>query len=68
MLPTIGRIVIFRQGTADAPRNGTREHPAIVTRAWTDTNVNLQVLFDSGPVATMTSVQHESVAAPGAFS
>jgi hypothetical protein len=48
--PTIGAIVIFRPGHADAVinQNGGANslHPAIITRALTDTTVNLHVFVD----------------------
>jgi hypothetical protein len=61
MTPTIGRIVIYREGDAEGHTwggqhptspghpgtNGTREHPAIITRVWGDTCVNLHVFFDA---------------------
>ena len=68
--PSVGRIVIYRQGdfegavhglhhpTSDAHpgTNGTRNHPAIITRVWTDTCVNLHVFFDAYPSETRCSV------------
>lgn len=62
MKPSICRIVIFRQGPNETPVNGTREHPAVITRVLSDTCVNLQVFFDTGPTSIAISVQHESVA------
>lgn len=64
MKPSIGRIVIYVVGdyeTAfegfpfDGP-NGTREHPAIITRAWSDDCVNLHVFFDANPSGVRMSV------------
>jgi hypothetical protein len=61
--PTIGRTVIYREGDFELSSqsfdhsfrgmdgtNGTREHPAIITRVWSDTCVNLTVFLDAvGP-------------------
>ena len=56
--PSIGRIVLFRS----APSNGTVEHPAIITRVWSDTCVNLTVFQDFGEPILKTSVnQNESL-------
>ena len=68
MKPSIGRTVIYRQGDNEKPVNGTRRHPAVITSVLSDTSVNLQVFFDAGPVSAVTSVPHESVAGPEAFS
>lgn len=58
---SIGRIVHYYQGDYEAPAqykgvesqwpgtNGSRFHPAIITRAWTDDCVNLHVLWDAHP-------------------
>ena len=62
----IGRIVHYYQGDAEAPRgnmqnadwkgeNGTRFHPAVITRVWSDTCVNLIVFFDATGPAVRTS-------------
>lgn len=61
MKPTIGRIVIFTLPEAHTPVNGTREHPAVVTRVHGDGEtplVNVQVLFDAAPIAAWMSVPH----------
>ncbi len=44
MKPSIGRIVLFRRENV----NGVDEHPAIITRVWSDTCVNLTVWLDGG--------------------
>lgn len=36
--------------------NGTRVHPALITRVWSDTCVNLHVFFDATPSVIKTSV------------
>lgn len=40
--PSLGRIVLFRSHES----NGATEHPAIITRVWSDTCVNLTVFPD----------------------
>lgn len=56
MTPTVGRIVIFRQPVNEEPVNGMREHPAIITRVWSNDLVNLHVFYDGAPSAARTSV------------
>lgn len=46
MTPTIGRIVIYTQPELETPYNGVRQHPAIITRVWSNTCVNLRVFAD----------------------
>lgn len=54
MQPTIGRIVHV---PADpAKNNGASVAPAIITRVWSDTCVNLRVLLDSPETEWRTSV------------
>ena len=57
MTPTVGRIVIYRQPGNEIPLNGTQEHPAIITRVWTETMVNLQVFFDDHDPEAIASVR-----------
>ncbi|MFJ8153979.1 hypothetical protein [Streptomyces sp. NPDC094468] len=52
--PTIGRIVQFAMDPAQ--NNGADVAPAIITRVWSDTCVNLRVLADSHAVDWKTSV------------
>jgi hypothetical protein len=59
--PSIGRIVLFRTHAS----NGALEHPAIITRVWSDTCVNLSVFPDFGEPQPRTSVnQNESLDGP----
>lgn len=53
MIPTIGRVVLVQGITA----NGAKVHPAIITRVWSDTCVNLTVLPDNEQPQLHTSVQ-----------
>ena len=63
MKPSIGRIVTYFMGDLEAKGNhtwpsgpnGTRKHPAIITRVWSDDCVNLQVFFDCGAVEMRSS-------------
>lgn len=58
MKPSLGRIVLFRSEQS----NGQHEHPAIVTRVWSDTCVNLTVLPDCGaPVSKTSVIQNEDM-------
>jgi hypothetical protein len=59
--PYVGLIVLYYEGDAEAGSggqgtNGTRFHPAIVTRVWSATCVNLQVLFDASKPMVRTSM------------
>lgn len=51
MKPTIGRIVIFNEGTETSP-----DFPAIIVRVFSDTCVNLHVFRDDGGSSLRTSV------------
>jgi hypothetical protein len=66
---SIGRIVQYYEGDGEAPManwrnaswsgtNGTRVHPAMITRVWADTCVNLLVFFDGAGESVRTSMQH----------
>jgi len=61
MRPTIGRIVHYYEGDSEAGgrhgsgTNGTRFHPAVITRVWSDTCVNLTVFFDGAAIGNRTS-------------
>ena len=69
MKPTVGRIVIFRETVWQGEgTNGTRDHPAIVTRVWTDTCVNLHVFFDACSSAPKSSVTQMPELADGVAS
>jgi hypothetical protein len=60
MTPTIGRIVIYTEGTFEGRgrdgTNGTRRHPAMITRVWSDTCVNLHVFKDAHESEVKSSV------------
>ena len=66
MKPTVGHIVIFRETAWQGDgTNGTRDHPAIVTRVWSDTCVNLHVFFDASAPAPRSSVTQMPVLPEG---
>lgn len=50
--PSVGRIVLFRS----LESNGAKEHPAIITRVWSDGCVNLTVFPDYGEPVLKSSV------------
>ena len=50
--PSLGRIVLFRSHVS----NGNSEHPALITRVWSDTCVNLTVFPDNSEPKLFTSV------------
>jgi hypothetical protein len=52
MKPSLGRIVLFRSHDS----NGASEHPAMITRVWSDTTVNLTVFPDNSLPFAITSV------------
>lgn len=55
--PSIGRTVIYRLNESEVATNGgSTVAPAVITRVWTDTLVNLRILFDSSEVGHRTSV------------
>lgn len=62
MKPSIGRIVIYHCKESDnvsalgAPLSLLPDMPAIITRIWSDTVVNLIVFWDTGSPASATSV------------
>lgn len=55
MKPSVGRIVLTPVNPTT--NNGADVAPAIITRVWSDTNVNLRVLHDSENVSWKTSVK-----------
>ena len=58
MKPSLGRIVLFRS----LDSNSAKEHPALITRVWSDTCVNLTIFPDNGIMVCKTSVnQNESL-------
>lgn len=56
MTPTIGRIVWFKSRDPDQVGNNASEVPAIITRVWSDTCINLTVFRDADTPAYATSV------------
>jgi hypothetical protein len=54
--PSPGRIVLYTQPTFEKAVNGTRTHPAIVTRVWNEFSLNLHVFFDGKPSEPRTGV------------
>lgn len=46
MKPSLGRIVIVPMNPAT--NNGADEAPAIITRVWSDTMINVRVFSDTG--------------------
>ncbi len=59
--PSIGRIVTYKLGVYDGDpgvvNNGSLECPAVIVRVWSDTCVNLRLLFDgAGELPWKTSV------------
>ena len=56
MKPSIGRVVHYTQPEDEKHFNGIAVHPAVITRVWSETCVNLKVFFDCGPVEDRTSV------------
>jgi hypothetical protein len=61
-----GETVTYKQPENQTPVNGTREHPAIITRQHDETMVNLIVFFDGGSPAPIGSVSHSISAGAGA--
>jgi hypothetical protein len=55
-MPVLGQPVVYVASDYEAHINGSREHAAIVTRVWSELLVNLQVLYDFGPIAIRGSV------------
>lgn len=54
--PCVGMPVVYIQPDKENAHNGHSDHPAVVTRVWSDTCVNLKVFFDGGPCEDRTSV------------
>lgn len=64
--PTIGRIVIFTVPSPEHPtaNNDAKEVPAIITRVWSDTCVNLTVFADNREPVNFSSSQYSDKALP----
>jgi hypothetical protein len=58
MSPTLGRVVLFRSQDGEHLGNGAQEVPAIITRVWTDTCVNVLVMRDASSPLALTSVSY----------
>lgn len=54
MKPSVGRIVHVPADPAE--NNGADVAPAVITRVWSDTCVNVRVLLDSDAIEWRTSV------------
>ncbi len=55
MKPSLGRIVLFHNFDS----NATKEHPAIITRVWSDTCINLTVFPDYSVSIVRSSVNQD---------
>ena len=51
-----GDVVMHRTQVPDRQHNGTKDHPAFVTRVWSQECLNLKIIPDCGPVRDETSV------------
>lgn len=56
MQPSIGRIVLVPMDPA--MNNGAKVAPAIITRVWSDTTINVRILADSENLLWRTSVTY----------
>lgn len=54
--PTVGRVVLFKSSCPEHMGSDTAPVPAIVTRVWSPTCVNLRVLADGHQTPWVTSV------------
>lgn len=55
--PSVGRIVLVPVDALHLQANGAEVLPAIITRVWSDSVVNLQVFVDAGAVVSKTSAK-----------
>jgi hypothetical protein len=63
--PSVGRVVLYHPTEAEREgRGGGETYPALVTRVWSPTCVNLHVLADAGPAFFVTSVEQARGRAP----
>lgn len=53
--PSVGRIVFWQQPWSEGAVNGTRVHPALITRVFSDMCVNLTVFLDGVAVPRLVS-------------
>lgn len=64
----VGDVVMFRLGKADAPRNGSFLHPAVVSRVFAGGWVNVVALIDgvgAEPHMTVLALSEEPQAHDG---
>lgn len=64
--PSIGRIVVFTPSGNDSEcrHNGASEVPAIITRVFSDTVVNLKVITDGSATPWRTSATYSEEGTP----
>lgn len=57
MIPTIGRIVIYKPAISEKPQsNMAEELPAVIVRVWSEDCVNLKIINDGENDIWKTSV------------
>lgn len=65
-MPAIGDRVVVVYADHEREINGTRRHPAVVTRVWSPTVLNLRAITDGAGIDWLPSVPHASLADAGA--